>query len=436
MKNPMKNTFMMLALVVFSTPLFGQILDPNLISVDWWRMSTTVNSLNGPLTTICPPENAHLQGTATNISASCRGDNDDINQRVIVNGPTDYILSSHIFEARNIRNSTADAYCKHLTNTKRVWNDVGSGSRASIQDLINYQCSQNAYNCSSDLEGKLRDQYNQDREGVTNQNDLREFPTEDEFFGNMLSNARFYDTNGEIKQIPKELLVAVLHEESSGKVFDLDDYDYGLGLFNIRRATRKVRTDSNGIITGIYARGNDYHKYRNTDRNSLYNPKNNLKKFIQIFQGKYLKFQQTLNGANGKLDFNALSDQEKYKFILTSIQVGDGNVIKAYDRLTAFNSAQNCNSCNAFKKQGSSCGTIRTSCSSQPANKCGQTLPIKFDVMIRFSNFTGQDSSPEFQENFYCAKTRLMGNDSNGPCNLALTKAKTYRIMAGYKCMM
>lgn len=431
------NTFKKILITVgltVSSIGYSFIHEPSLMN-EWNAFNGTITGINSPLQTTCPPENSHLQGTAANIGASCRGENDDINQQVIVNDPSDYIMSSHVFEARNIRNSTSDAYCKHLTNTKRVWNQVGNGPRATIQDLINYQCSQNTYSCSSNLEGELRDQYSKDRASITNQNVLRDFPTEDQFFGGHLLNARFYDTNGVVKKIPKELLIAVMHEESQGKVFDMDDYDYGLGLFNIRRATRMVRKN-NGIVSGIYSQGNDYHKYRNADKFSLYNPINNLAKFTQVVQGKYLKFQQTFNGQGGRLDFDSLSEEEKYKFILTAIQVGDGNVIKAYDRLQSFNTAMNCNSCDAFKKQGSRCGTIRTSCSSQPSNKCGKTLPVKFDVMIRFSNFTGQESSPEYQENFSCLKNGMLGRDSNGPCNLALTKAKTYRIMAGYKCMM
>ena len=310
--------------------------------------------------------------------------------------------------------------------------------KASIQDLINYQCSKNTYNCSSNLEGKLREQYSKDRASITNQNILRVFPSEDKFFGEQLSNARFYDTNGAIKKIPRELLLAVMYEESQGKVKDMDKYDFGIGLFNIRRATRRVRMN-NGIVESIYGRGDDYHKYlisdKFADEYSLYNPRNNLIKFTQVVQGKYLKFQQTFNGLNGRLDFDSLEEEEKYKFILTALQVGDGNVIKAYDRLQSFNTAMNCNSCDAFKKQGSRCGAINRSCTSEPSNKCGKTLPIKFDVMIRFSNFTGQDSNPEYRENFSCLKNRIFGRDYNGPCNLALTKSKTSRIMAGYKCM-
>ncbi|MCO4794985.1 MAG: hypothetical protein KC493_14815 [Bacteriovoracaceae bacterium] len=420
-----------------ATQAYSLIIDSNIMSAvdDAFREMDRMNA-DGVIQRTCPPERSfsHTSNT-TNVLNSCRGDNDSIgNSPISVNNPNDFILSSNVFNARNIKNSTSDAYCRHIKN-KGKWSEIGNSNKASIQDLINYQCSQNAYSCSDNVENQLREDYKAAREGISSR--YKNFVSEeDKFFDEELNNAKFKDATGTVKTIPKSLLLAILKEESQGKIFNTDPYDYGMGLFNIRRAKRLVREDENGVVIGIYGRGQDYQtNSRYPDLLSLYNPSNNLLKFTQLFQSKYIKFQQTFNGANGSLDFNSLSEDEKNKFILAALQSGEANVITSYKRLQMFNKAMNCNSCETMKKNSSSCSNIALSCRNSPSNKCGKVLPEKFDVMIRFSNFTGMGSNQVFANNMSCLRGQHFGNDTNGPCNLALTKAKTYRIIAGSKCM-
>ncbi|TNF00550.1 MAG: hypothetical protein EP326_06355 [Deltaproteobacteria bacterium] len=450
-KKMMKLTSLLITGLFVSSSSFAVVLDTSIMSV-WERMSQSLTGVNSPLQNPCPPERSHWVGTSTNVGATCRGENDNFEKSVIVNNPADYILSKNVLEARNIKNGRFDSYCKYI-GTNNKWNQVNSGSRATVQDLINYQCSQNSFSCSDNLERKLRDTYqeqyekeiakirsteNRSRTDFRGRTASENFPDADKFFDQHLSNAKFYDANGGIVKIPKELLVAIMHEESKGVVYHRDPYDWGLGLFSVRRATRNVQVDPNtGAVIEAPGAGNLADENLNKE-NSLYSPIHNLEKFIHVFQLKYNDFQAAFNGANGSLNFSSLSKQEQFKFVLTSLQMGSGNIFKSYDRMVSFNKAMNCNSCEAFKKQGSSCGTLRTSCSAPVANKCGKTVPENFDILIRFSNFTAHESNPEFQEHFSCSKQKLwpgeMGADSVGPCNLALTKSKTYRIMAGYQC--
>ncbi len=435
---------LMLALILFSTGSMAVILDTTVMS-DWERMNQGLLDFNSPFRLSCPIERSHIQGTATNVGASCRGDNDNFQKSFTVNNPADYILSSNVFEHRNIKYSRGDDYCKHLTNNSK-WNDVNSSNKASIQDLVNYQCSVDSFTCSSNLEGPMKEQYEKDRALVTDTEAKKLFPEADEFFDNHLNNAKFYDLNGEVVKIPRELLLAVIHEESKGNVADVDSYDFGEGLFNITRASKKVVVDSNGVVQRLVT-GNEHYKRSEqlptkkrklNDKDSLYAPLNNLVKFTSVFQGKYNYFSQVFNGANGSLDFSALPDKEKFKFILSSMQFGNVNVTNSYKRMKSFNQAMNCNSCDAFVRNGNSCGSIKKTCSAPPSNKCGRTVPESFDVLIRFSNFWEHKSNPDYQKHLSCTNDKVwtgeLSQTTVGPCNLALTKAKTYRIIAGYQC--
>ena len=369
----------------------------------------------------------------TNILDACNGRLDQIDAKTTVNNPADYVLSNNIYTSRNVKNSTADYYCKTLTQAGK-WNEVSNSDRATISDIINYRCHQNSYTCDIDIEGRLKEKYTTARKKITNANNLKDIPTADVFFNQMLKSAAFYDTNGAIKVIPKHVLLAVIHEVSKGDMLYLDQYDYALGLFGIKRATRMVKMEKN-IVAGMQSKGNDYHKYRNLDRYSLYNPVNNLLKFIQGMQAKYLKFQQTFDGSNKPLKFDSLPDTDKFKMILTAYEIGDSNIIKAYDRLLAFNKAMNCNPCSTFTRQGNSCQTIAKECSNPHPDRCGKTLPETFDHIIRFANFTGQENNADFNKYFSCTQEQLMGSDSTGPCNLGKTRAKVSRIIAGAVCL-
>jgi hypothetical protein len=368
-----------------------------------------------------------------NIMDLCKGSLNNIESKSTISNPADYVLSNNIYTIRNIKNSTADAYCKHLTNSN-LWDKVSQNNTATIQDLIDFQCNTNSYTCDTDIESILREKYQAERDKITKNNIRETFPTTEEFFDKVLNSARFYDTNGDIKQIPRNILLAAMYENSRGNIFNLDEYDYGVGLFGIKRATRIVRIHEN-VVSGIMSKGNDYHKIRILDKYSLYHPMNNLLKFIQGIQGKYLKFQQTFNGREKPLTFDSLSDTDKFKFVLMAYEIGDGNLIKAYDRLLAFNKAMNCNSCATFVSQTNGCQTIKKECSNPHPDRCAKTLPETFDNIVRFLNFTGQETNPEYKTHFACIHDQVIGtSDSAGPCSAGQARAKVFRIIAGATC--
>ena len=374
----------------------------------------------------------NLYANELNITAACRGQYDLIQRATYVSSTTDYILSENIFTARNIKGSTSDSYCKYLTNEARVWDIINPAPTATMNDLIRYTCSQNEVKCADDPLSTMKAKYEEARSKLS-VNDQRSMPPTDHFFDKVLTAGKFYDNEGKVVTLPRKLALTVMKEESQGELFSLNQYDYSLGLFGIRRATRIVKIQ-NGIVAGILPRGNDYHKLRTIDKYSLYNPINNFVKFVQIFQGKYLKFQQVFDGINRPLNFNKINIGERFKFVLAALQVGDENIIKAYDRLLSYNIAQNCNPCESFRKSAGVCQNIIKTCSNPHPNKCGKTLVENFDHIIRMANFTGQESNLDYQEYMSCTREQLFGNDSIGPCTLAYTKARVNKVLAGASC--
>ncbi len=374
----------------------------------------------------------NLYANQLDITAACRGHYDQIERASFVGNSTDYILSDNIFTARNIKGSTSDSYCKYLTNEAQLWNQVNPGPTATIKDLIAYRCSLNEVRCADDPLSSLKARYEKSRSQVS-ANNLQFVPPADDYFEKVLRSGRFYDNAGKVITLPRKLVLSVMNEESQGVIKNLNQEDFALGLFGIKRASRMV-TVQNGIVTGLYPSGNDYHKYQNLDKFSLYNPMNNFIKYVQIFQGKYLKFQQTLNGVDRPLNFDKIETAEKIKFVVAALEIGADNLIKGYDRLLAYNQAQNCNPCEVFRKSGNTCQNIVKVCSNPHPNRCGKTLPENFDHIIRMTNFTGQEGNLDYQEHMSCVRDQLFGGDSMGPCNLARVKAKVNKILAGTTC--
>lgn len=266
------------------------------------------------------------------------------------------------------------------------------------------------------------------------------FPDAEKFFNYHLKNAKFYDLNNDVVTIPKSLLIAIMYEESKGTIYHKDQYDWAVGIFGIRRATRNVQIDwSTGAVMETPGAGHLEDQSLHL-ADSIYSPLHNLEKYIHVFQLKYIDFQYSFNGANGTLNFNTLPKIEKFKFVLASILMGSGNIFKSYDRMITFNKAMMCNPCETFKKLGNSCRPIKTNCDSPVANRCAKTVPENFDVLIRFSNFTDHDESTNFKKHFFCSREELwpgeMGSDSIGPCTLGLHKSKVYRIIGAYQCSL
>ena len=113
---------------------------------------------------------------ASFVEKTCRGENDNLNRVFYVSSATDYILSNNIFSARNIKNGRFDDYCGYLAD-RNLWDQVSSASTATVQDLINYQCSKESYICSSDIEGFLRQGYQKNYDVVTNPDARKLYPT-------------------------------------------------------------------------------------------------------------------------------------------------------------------------------------------------------------------------------------------------------------------
>lgn len=394
--------------------------------------------------------------TKEELLALCRGENDKPEglQRGLdepINDARDFLFSKGL-KARNINNGYdvqpnadkgySDWTCRN-TNWSRArqtleeqfdWtgayddpDNIPNPKHLSMQDYIDYRCHVANLDCESKTEQALKDKFNQKRNALT-ASQQASLPTADDFFDNMESNTKFQvkgdaDEAAQVIQIPKEVTLAIMYTESNGDM-TLKSGDDGYGLFQITNTNQKVEVDANGVVIGessteTYAVNQTIH-----DENSVIHPKNNLLKFTEIIQEKYLALRKEYTEDSYGFDFDDLSEEEKWQFVIASYNGGQGTVNKSLKRMNKFNQAQRCNSCGTLNaKDDGSCNEISTTCEEPVAGACNKTVDFTYAASERFHNLgwhVGHDE--DYNKYFKCIKTKTgFGRNGKGPCNVGVT---------------
>lgn len=429
--------------------VFGTI--DRLVTPQNCPIDTTSEDLNADST-----DNNSEIPTKEELLALCKGEQDepeglrnDINADI--SDARDFIFSKAL-RARNINNGYdkqpnanggySDDTCENTNwNSARTvleenfdWtgayddpDNIPNPKHLSTQDYINYRCHVANLDCESKTEANLKQKYNEKRNALSASQQAN-VPSADDFFNEIEDNTKFLvegeaDEEDEVIQIPKDVTMAIMYTESAGDM-SLKSFDDGYGLFQITGQSQKAEVNENGVVTGESSSANYTMNTSYSNKNSVTHPKNNILKFTEIIQEKYLALRDEYTEDEYGFDFDDLTEKEKWQFVIASYNGGQGTVNQSLQRMNKFNQAQRCNSCDTLNaNDNGSCNQISTTCSEPAAGACNKTIEFTYAASERFHNLGWQmDHDEDYNKYFKCIKSETgFGSNAKGSCNVGVT---------------